>query len=73
MQLSKIQGKKKCDVAGCGNVAEYDFEVKNIFKKQICLCEECLKKMFKLYVGTAVPKPICSPFKPNSRIKKEKR
>ena len=73
MQLKKIQSKKKCDVTHCVNVAEYTFTIKNIFKKQICLCETCLEKLVKSCIGTTVPKPISSPFKPNSRIKKEKK
>lgn len=73
MRLKKIEKEKICEVEGCKEKADFTIATKGIFKKEFCFCEECLKKMFKGYLGTSVPKPIESPFKPYSKIKKEER
>lgn len=73
MRLKKVEGDKKCEVNGCNSKADFSIATKGVFKKEFCFCESCLKKMFKGYLGTSVPKPIESPFKPNSRIRKEER
>lgn len=72
MQLKQIEKTAKCEILGCENFASFSFEIKGMFKKNIHICEECLKKMFKSYVGTSVPRSVESPFKPKSRIRREK-
>lgn len=73
MRLKKIEKTRKCDIKGCECFADFGIETKGFFKRKIYICENCLKQIFKNFAMTSVPKPIGSPFKPNSRIKKEKR
>ena len=73
MRLKKMEANKACDMKGCKNDADFYVNTKWIIKTRMCFCEECLKKMFKGYLGTSVPKSIESPFKPLSRFKKEER
>ena len=73
MRLKKAMEMKKCDVLGCKNVADFQIDTKGIIKNHFYFCEDCLKKMFKSYIGTSVPKPIESPFRPKARIRKEER
>ena len=72
MQLRQIEKMAKCEVLDCENHASFSFQIKSVFKKQVHICEECLKKMFKSYVGTSVPRSVESPFKPKSKIRREK-
>ena len=73
MRLKIANQSKRCDTKGCKNTADFSIDIKGVFKNQFCFCEECLKKMFKGYLGTCVPKSIEAPFKPKSRIRKEER
>ncbi len=73
MRLKKMEAIRPCEVKGCNSDAEFFIDTKGVLKTKFCFCEECLKKMFKGYLGTSVPKAVESPFKPISRIKKEKR
>lgn len=68
-----MQGKKICDMHKCSNEAKFSMKVKGFFKKEVCLCEDCVRQTLKTFLGESVPKAISSPFKPNSRIKKEKK
>ena len=72
MQLKQIAKTAKCEILECENFANFSLGIKGVFKKQIHICEECLKKMFKSYVGTSVPRSVESPFKPKSKIRREK-
>ena len=72
MRLKKMNKTMKCDCKKCNNDAEFYIDTRWLFKNRFCFCEECLKKMFKGFVGTSIPKSIESPFKPNKRITKEK-
>ena len=71
--LLRAEKKRVCEICDCDTIAECAIVTKRKFKYQIYLCEECLKKLFKHYMGTTPPKAISSPFKPNSRITKEKK
>ncbi len=73
MRLKKMELTRLCDVKGCKNDADFYIDTKGFIKTRMCFCEDCLKKMFKGYLGTSVPKSIESPFKPLSRFKKEER
>ena len=73
MQLKMSNTFKKCQIQDCTNYADFEIPVKFFFKTRICICEECLKKIFKGYMATNIPKPIESPFKINNRIRKEKK
>lgn len=73
MRLKKMVTTRPCEVKGCKNEAEFYVDMKGVLKTKFCFCEECLKKMFKGYLGTSVPKAVESPFKPLSKIKKERR
>ena len=72
MQLRQVEKMMKCEVLGCENFANFSYQIKGVLKKQAYICEECLKKMFKSYVGTSVPRSVESPFKPKSKIRREK-
>ena len=71
MHLKTATTKSNCDCHGCKNLADFYIDTKGIFKTRVFFCEECLKKMFKGYLGTSVPKSIESPFKLKNRIRKE--
>ncbi len=73
MRLKRVETEKHCDIKGCVNTSDFQIATKGVLKTQFYICEECLKKMFKSYLGTSVPKPIESPFRPKARIKKEER
>ena len=72
MQLKTMEKFKTCEIQGCKNFADYNMPVKGLFRTRMCICEECLKRLFKGYMATNVPKPIESPFRQNNRIKKSK-
>ena len=73
MLLRISQAKKRCDSLNCKNEGVFRVKSRSFIKPGFYFCEECLKKMFKDYMATYVPKGIESPFKPNQRIKKERK
>jgi hypothetical protein len=73
MHLKTSNAFKRCQVKDCENYADFELPIKGVFKNKMYLCEVCLKKMFKSYMATNIPKPIESPFKINNRIRKEKK
>lgn len=73
MQIRKIDNRKKCDCYGCDNFADFSIDKKGIFNKEFNICECCLKTLFKSYIGTTIPRVVESPFKPKSKIIKEKK
>lgn len=73
MQIYECKQKVKCDFAGCKNVAEFTLVKTGFFKRDICLCRECLKEIHECASKIIVPKAIESPFKLNKRLKKDEK
>lgn len=73
MQIYESRYKVKCDFAGCRNVADYTLVKDGVFKRDICLCKECLDEIYEATAKVKVPKAIESPFKLNKRLKKDEK
>ena len=46
-----MQGKKICDMHKCSNEAKFSMKVKGFFKKEVCLCEDCVRQTLKTFLG----------------------
>ena len=57
MEIKKIENVKvKCDVAGCGNMANYEIVLKRgIFKGSTDICHACLNDLYSLCGHYVVP------------------
>lgn len=70
MQDAKKEMSKKCDF--CKENATFCLTRRGLFKRKVCFCKECLKKIANSYAEKEVPKGIESPFRPKVKIRREK-
>jgi len=71
MQIEKCTHKTKCDMFGCNNLAEYSFSTKGLLKRELNLCDECLKGISEEYRKLETPKGTTSHFRLKDRIRRE--
>ena len=72
MELNKTNKKIVCDILGCKNMADYNFEFKkSIFGSNMYVCKDCLKKMYELMAKEFVPASIKNVYKKSSEIKEK--
>ena len=47
MKMSKVKHKIRCEIAGCNNYADYNFEYKKgFFSNGLNLCKKCVNDMY---------------------------
>ncbi len=73
MEIYPCKQKVKCDFAGCRNVADYSLVKGGLLRRDISLCEECMKEIYACISKLRVPKALESPFKLNKRLKKDEK
>ena len=57
MIVSQNNKKVKCDISGCGNIAEYVIEYKRGFKSSgLYMCKSCMEDMYSAIGKCIVPK-----------------
>ncbi len=71
MQIEKCLKKTKCDMFGCNNLAEHSLSTKGVLKRELCLCDECLRGIYEEVQKMEVPKGTKSPFRLKDRIRRK--
>lgn len=68
MEVSKTE-KVSCDFSCCKNIASHKIEGLIKPKKELNLCEECMKKLYREIGKNIVPRAVENQFKNPKRIK----
>ncbi len=72
MKMSKVKHKIRCDIAGCNNYADYNFEYKKgFFSNGLNLCKKCVNDMYMTIGKEIVPKSPINML--NTEKRKEKK